>query len=133
MINVQEFRLGNIVLQKQGTRILPVRCSAAHWELMARNEVKELFPVVLNADWLGKCGFEENKKYALLPEAREFILLLPLPGSAKQELRFWIKNNKECFGRFLVEGAAASRNLHHLHELQNLYQSLVGEELTVRI
>lgn len=133
MIKVQEFRLGNMLLQKQGTRILPVRCNVAHWELMARNEVKELFPVVVNADWLQKCGFEENQKYALLPEAREFILLLPLPGSAKQELRFWIKNNKECFGRLLVDGQAASRNLHHLHELQNLYQALAGEELAIRL
>ncbi|MFL5742779.1 MAG: hypothetical protein ACJ75B_21350 [Flavisolibacter sp.] len=131
MINVSELRLGNFILQKQNARISTVRCSYQHFELVAKEGTRDLYPVVLDAALLDKCGFSENLEYPLLPGAREFTLLLPVHGSSQTELRAYIKNNKECFARAIVNNQPASNNFYHLHQLQNLYFFLTGKELIV--
>lgn len=129
MIKSQEFRLGNYLMHKTGVRILTVRCTLEHFALMAKGGEKDMFPVVLSAPILEKCGFAENKKYALLPESREFVRVVPVMGSGDIEVRAYIKNNKECFGRAMLNNIPVSNNFYHLHQLQNLYHALTGEEL----
>ena len=129
MIKSQEFRLGNYLLHKTGIRILTVPCSFEHFALMAKAGEKDLFPVILSPAILEKCGFVENKKYALLPESREFILVLPVMGSGEIEIRAYVKSNKECFARAMVNKVPVSNNVHHLHQLQNLYYALTSKEL----
>ena len=73
MINETELRLGNYILQKINTRIIAVKCTYEHFELLKNGNAKDIFPVVLKAEILEKCGFVENKDYPLLPDAREFI------------------------------------------------------------
>lgn len=133
MIKAQEFRLGNYLMHKTGVRILTVRCTFEHFALMAKGGEKEMFPVVLSAPILEKCGFAENKKYALLPESREFILVLPVMGSGEMEVRAYVKNNKECFGRVMLHSVPVSNNFYHLHQLQNVYFSLTGKELELML
>lgn len=129
MIKKEEFRPGNYLLHKTGVRILTVRCTLEHFALLANGGEKDMFPVVLSAAILEKCGFVENKKYALLPESREFILVVPVMGSGETAIRAYIKNNKECFGRAMLNNVPVSNNFHHLHQLQNLYFALTGDEL----
>jgi hypothetical protein len=131
MINVQELRPGNQVLMKNGSRIIMAHFTPAHFEQAAKEGTKDIFPVVLKAELLEKCGFAENKDYPLLPDAREFVLVLPVAGSHKNELRAYIKNNKECFGRATLDGFPASNNFYHLHQLQNIFFALTGRELPV--
>ena len=100
---------------------------------MAKGEVKDLFPVILRAELFEKAGFIENKDYPLLPDAREFKLVLPVIGTQKNEIAGYIKNNKECFARATVNGLAVSNNVFHLHRVQNLYYALTGEELLVNL
>ena len=133
MVKSQEFRLGNYLMHKTGVRILTVACTYQHFELMAKDGGKDLFPVVLSAIVLEKCGFLENKKYALLPDSREFILVLPVMGSADMSIKAYVKNNKECFARVMTNNVPLSNNFYHLHQLQNIYFSLVGEELPVKL
>lgn len=133
MIKTQEFRLGNYLLHKTGVRILTVRCTPEHFALMAKGGEKDLFPVVLAAPLLEKCGFSENKKYALLPESREYSLVVPVMGGGEVEIRAYIKNNKECFGRVMMNGVPVSNNFHHLHQLQNVYHALTGQELVLML
>lgn len=133
MINVNELRLGNYMLQKLINKIAMVKCGYPHFELVAKEGTKNLYPVVLKAEILEQCGFIENKEYALLPGARQFILPLAVIGSNKNELHAFIKTNQECFGRAMVNGMPASNNFYQLHQLQNLYFSLTGEELPVKL
>ncbi|HWJ90461.1 MAG TPA: hypothetical protein VNR87_05080 [Flavisolibacter sp.] len=133
MINVSELRLGNYILQKYGGRIVTVKCSYQHFELISREGTRDLYPVVLKAGLLEDCGFSENPDYPLLPGAREFLLVLPIPGSNKNELRAYIKNNNECFGRATLNGLPASTNFYHLHQLQNIYFALTGKEMMITI
>lgn len=132
MIKEQELRLGNLILQKQANRIVPARVNFEHLDLLAKGAGASFFPIVLKQDWLEKCGFVENKKYALLPEAHEFVLTLAVNGNSQNEIRVWIKNNGECFGRAMVNDAAASNNFYHLHQLQNLFFALTGSELEIK-
>ncbi len=133
MINENELRLGNYFLQKINTRIVPVRCTHQHFEMLKNGNGKEIFPLVLSAEILEKSGFSENKKYPLLPDAREFILVLPVIGNNSNDVRAYIKNNKECFGRAMVNNLPVSNNFYHLHQLQNLYFALTNKELDVKL
>ena len=133
MINSNELRLGNYLMQKIQTRIVTAKCGYQHFELMARGEIKDLFPVVLKPELLEKCGFIENKNYALLPDAREFKLVLPVIGNDQNEIQAFVKNNKECFGRATINNLPISNNFYHLHQLQNLYFALTGEELSISL
>lgn len=133
MIDASELRLCNYILHKTGVRILPARCGFNHFEILSKGDSKEIFPMVLKADILQRCGFIENKKYPLYPEAREFVLPLPVIGSNKNEIYAYIKNNKECFGRATINGLPVTNNFYHVHQLQNLYYVLVGTELEINI
>lgn len=133
MIKPSEYRLGNYLLHKTGVRILTVRCTFEHFALMAKGSEKDFYPVVLSASILEKCGFAENKKYPLLSESREFILVLPVMGGGEMEVRAYVKNNKECFGRVMLNGVPVSNNFHHLHQLQNVCFALTNQELDVML
>ena len=126
MINVTELRLGSVMMQKVNNRVTTVKCGYPHYELVAREGTKDLYPVLLKAEVLADCGFQENKDYPLLPSAREFILVVPVMGSGNTEIRGYVKNNGECFVRASVNGLPGSNNFFHLHQLQNLYFSLTG-------
>jgi hypothetical protein len=132
MIEANELRPGNYLLQKVNNKISMVKCSFQHFEMLSKGDSASLYPVVLNPGLLERCGFRENKDYALYPEAREFILLLPVIGDNKNELYAYVKSNKECFGRATVNGAVASNNFYQLHQLQNLYFALTGRELEMK-
>lgn len=131
MIDAPELRLGNYILHKAGVRILPVKCTFQHFELLAKGLSKEMFPIALKPDILQKCGFIENKKYHLLPDAREFILTLPVMGNNKNEIYAYINANKESYARATINDLVISNNFYYLHHLQNLFYALVGKELEV--
>jgi hypothetical protein len=133
MINVNELRLGNYILQKIANRVTMVKCGYPHFELVAKEGTKNLYPVVLKASLLEDSGFKENMDYPLLPQAHEFILALPVIGSQKTEIRAYVKNNGECFARASLNALPASNNIYHLHQLQNLCFSLTGAELSLNI
>lgn len=131
MIDPSELRPGNYILHKSGVRILPVKCTLQHFELFAKGIVKDSFPIALKPEILVKCGFIENPKYYLYPDAREYILALPVMGNNKNEVYAYINSNKESYARAAVNDLVISNNLHYLHQLQNLYYALVGKELDV--
>jgi len=133
MIKSNEFRLGNYLMHKTGVRILTMRCAHQHFELMEKDGGKDLFPVVLTPNVLEKSSFVENKKYALLPDSREFILVLPVMGSGAIEIKAYVKNNKECFARAMISGVPITNTIYHTHSLQNLYFALTGEELNLQL
>jgi hypothetical protein len=112
---------------------VPVQCTCQHFQLLESGNSKDIYPVVLKSEILQKCGFTENEKYPLLPDAREFALILPVIGNNNNEIRAYIKNNKECFARAVVNNLPVSNNLFHLHQLQNLYFALTNEELNVKM
>ena len=132
MVVISELRFGNFILQKTGSKVNRVRYGMQHLELVMKGDLSLLYPVILKPELAEHCGFIENRQYPLLPEAREFKLVIPVPGGSNNELFVYNKNNGECFGRATVNSAVASTNFFHLHQLQNLYYALTGKELVVK-
>lgn len=132
MIQAEELRLGNYILQKLNHKVVVVPCNFSHFELL-KTSTKDFFPVLLKPEHFEKAGFLENKKYALLPDAREFILQLPVIGKNETELYAYSKNNKECFARATLNKLPVSNNIYNLHQLQNLYFVLTGKEIDIRL
>jgi hypothetical protein len=132
MINYHELRLGNFLLQKINNKIVTVTCNFKHFEMFERGETKDLYPVVLKPELFLKCGFIENKEYALLPQAREFYLPLPVQGADETGIYGYLKSNGESFCRAAVNKLSCSNNFFHLHQLQNLYFFLSGKELAIK-
>ena len=132
MINAGELRLGNLLLHKYNGKISMVPCGYFHFELLGKGDTASFYPVVFKPELLIKCGFIENKDYTLAPQSREFILILPVIGNNKNEIYGYVKSNGECFVRATVNGAVASNNFFHLHQLQNLYYILASEELEIK-
>ena len=117
-------------MQKVGHKIQRVACGLEHFELMAQGS-KDLYPVILKAELLEECGFEENKTYPLLPSAREFKTTMPVKSNHKNEIHAFVKSNGECFARAMMNDLPASNPVYHLHQLQNLFYILSGKELVV--
>lgn len=132
MIQPSELRLGNFVLHKHQGKISMVPCNYVHFDLLHKGDNSSFYPVVLKPELLLKSGFIENKDYPLLPQAREFVLVLPVIGNHKNELFGYVKTNGECFVRATVNGAVATNNFFHLHQLQNLFFALTGTELEIK-
>ncbi len=133
MIDAAGLRLGNYILYKASVRIIAVPCTFMHFELLSKGGNAPIFPVPLKPEILEKCGFIENKKYALLPQAREFKLALPVSGAGANEIWSYVKNNGECFARAVANATPISNNIFHLHALQNLYFALTGSELEIKL
>lgn len=131
MIEASELRLGNYILHKAGVRILPVKCTFQHFELMAKGMANDMFPIMLKPDILLKCGFIENKKYHLYPDAREFILTLPVMGINKNEVYAYINTNKESYARATVNDLVITSNFYNVHQLQNVYYIMVEQEMEI--
>jgi hypothetical protein len=131
MIKASELRLGNHILFKSNGKITTISCDFVHFEQLHKGDASSFYPVILKPELLQKCGFIENKDYPLLPQAREFKQVLPVIGKANNELYGYVKNNGECFVRAMVNNNVASINFFHLHQLQNLFFSLTGNELEI--
>jgi hypothetical protein len=131
MIDPSELRIGNYILYKSGVRILPVICTLQHFELFAKGATKDAFPIALKPEILAKCGFIENKKYYLNPEAKEFILTLPVMGANKNEINAYLNAKNESYARATVNDLVITNNFHHLHQLQNVFYAFTGKELDV--
>lgn len=132
MINFHELRLGNFFLQKINNKISSVQCHFKHFEMFERGETKDVYPIVLKPEIFLKCGFNENKEYALLPQAKEFYLPLPVQGTEETGIYGYVKSNGEGFGRAIVNKFICSNNFFHLHQLQNLYFLMAGKELDIK-
>jgi hypothetical protein len=131
MISILELRFGNYVLYKDGPKIRMVSLDQAYFFNLAK-QPSLFYPIVLKAEILQQCGFEENKDYPLYPEAREFRLVLPVNATGQHQILAYVKNNDECFARFHVNSSTASNPVYHLHRLQNLYFALTGKEMEIR-
>ncbi|MGI8634660.1 MAG: hypothetical protein ACR2KZ_04580 [Segetibacter sp.] len=133
MIEASELRLGNYVLHKSGVRVLPVKITFQHFELLSKGGNKDMFPIALKPETLKKCGFVENQKYHLLPNTREFALTLPVMGNNKNEISAYINSNGDTYARAVINDLVISNNFYYLHQLQNLYYLLVAKEMEVFI
>jgi len=85
-------------------------------------------PIQLTEEWLLKCGFEK-KTYAHLT-----LYYFSLKVLSHGEISFHPKENGFNIDLGTTTGYQfGTTNIKYVHQLQNLYFALTGEELTVNI
>lgn len=78
-------------------------------------------PIPLTEETLLKCGFEDVSSY------RDFWLTIE--GDLRIEIS--LRNNGIVFTS--ISDIGISENIKHLHQLQNLFHALTGEELEIEL
>lgn len=128
-LSSKELRVGNIALNGEGeyytvneTTFVTVKDNTLH-----------LFGVQLTKDLLQKCKFKESafeyRYYSLhITDKGTYLLINPEDGGAKYGN---YRSSCECDG--FAETQFYTADTFFLHQLQNLYFMLTGEELTIKL
>jgi hypothetical protein len=132
MIKANELRLGNrlnlddldIDTGKWHERIIEVTYRDIHNLLHGHNMVKEAYnPIPLTEEILLKCGFdydEEEKDYCIT-------------NNLGHKYGVHISNKNCALILYSITDWQIASNFKYLHQLQNLYFALTGEELEVNL
>jgi len=82
--------------------------------------IEEIKPIELTEEWLLKMGFEKRADW-------QFV-------NSKLVIEFWLIVNKKIDVRFRINEneSIPIREIKYVHQLQNLYYALTGEELTIK-
>lgn len=145
MIKREDLRIGNLVFSAEnneyelaGTikveKIGPTGIN--QWADM-EIEYEGLSGILLTPEILEKCGFEENmggwylegeiKQNSFSSDDRNFGWCFTLCDVNDDDVHFRLG-----YSSLLINDAPA-RHIKYLHQLQNLYHTLTGEELTVNL
>ncbi len=133
MIAAQELRIGNLFIDDLNQLCITKKidedavmcfcpnCKKGEWSVC---EIKKVIPIPLTEEWLLKFGFEtdgnfEDKNEIILPNnEHDFII----------EFSDYTKNYHYTGGEGICYGVGCK----YVHQLQNLYFALTGEELILK-
>lgn len=127
-MEAKELRVGNIVhndyvndtVEVSGVFSESDECWYNYKEMSYRGPIQALNPIPITTEWLGKMGLTKN---------------YPESGCVREAFH----NHSATFERredrlFLcVQGEAYMKEIHFVHEAQNLYYALIGQELTLSL
>ena len=85
--------------------------------------VDDFEPIPLNEDWLVKFGFLRFRGGYQLNEIKDFGIYFKVINERT--------DGKEIVALVDLESKIVSKEIHFVHQLQNLYHALTGEELTL--
>lgn len=138
-MEARELRIGNIVYHspfshiKEAVTIKEIlQESLSHGkgiEGYIYNDIEEYVPIPLTEEWLLKFGFE--KRRCVPVDGREpFEYIGGFYVESDYDARFDWEDNK-LFLRDCDDGAVG-KQIKYVHQFQNLYFALTGEELTIK-
>jgi hypothetical protein len=123
-MKANELRIGNLVLTDRNNSIktiVEVRLFMSSVEYISTDtnykhqsmvDYERLIPIPITEDWLLKFGFEHDSDL--------------VNSLCKSGIWFNVKNMEATFL------SQKLRKINYVHELQNIYFSLTGEELTIK-
>lgn len=136
-MNATELRIGNIVFYNgENGKNEPVRyyctINGADLRIMQDDEnyLKSHEPIALTPELLEKCGFEKSEYESNVFEHKGSGLILVYDRGYDEEGRHW------HYGEDFEKGNGTSalwKAIDFLHQLQNLYFALTGEELEINL
>lgn len=135
MIKTSEIRRGNFLNcgvdeDDEGSevpmpgRVLQIFQETIHWTNVLNQEdiskgynstdARFINPIPLTPEWLERCGL--HKKF----------------WNSDKDLKLEIYENKAYIGNNFSTNASIIHNINYVHQLQNLYFALTGEELQIK-
>lgn len=129
-INVRELRPGNLVIRWGvpakvcGTQVLDHTAEVSFWDGLSVSKFgcREIFPIPLTPEWLERMGFKRGEVYSLV-----------LSKWASDNLSVSIEiDSFQPVVMGLDDWVEYGKPMQHVHQLQNLYFTLTGEELTIK-
>jgi hypothetical protein len=126
-MKVEELRIGNYVNFKFKTGdIITIKkdyCEIQSDNMIIKSEYSDLQPIPLTPDILEKCGFDMN------PDWEKY------DGYAAVLDLGWLNIGMSIMGGVCLfdnDNRSTGTNIKYLHQLQNLYYALTGEELNFK-
>jgi hypothetical protein len=126
-MKANELRVGNYIsllgIDKQVEGIANLRNRRDMYWITCKDivDVKIIHfkPILLTEEWLLKFGFEKEK--------------IQLTTYTKIKLSITLKTNEYVSGRtYFNSWCILEKQIEYVHQLQNLYFALTGEELTIK-
>lgn len=121
MIKANELRVGNIFNLVRGKGSLPVVIDEdimlKIFSLAYNYALNDLEPIPLTPEWLERCGFEIPVDNGFFVRVARGVVCIKLTDIGLPIVRI---------------GEMHFTNIKYLHQLQNLYFALTGEELTLK-
>ena len=111
---VNELRIGNLLYNDNVIVKIDARSVFDIWD---DKGIKNYKPILLTEEWLLNFGFEKSNRLDL-GELK--------PCYAIFSLAIMIRHNS-----FFIDWIGGNTELKYVHQLQNLYFALIGEELTL--
>jgi hypothetical protein len=126
-MKASELRIGNLVEYKNqyinvsGIGPFGIQSEGKKYLIIAKFSTPDIQPILLTEEWLLKFGFEINRQ-------------------TKEENNIWRCYSEEGFFEveqigssfFLDDNHCYGTKINYVHQLQNLYFALTGEELVVK-
>lgn len=128
MIKSNELRIGNLVLiDNKETEIYCISGMGVNDFLINFNQVSydfdEIEPIPLTEEWLLILGFKKTVDETIDYRIRQFEL-------NRIELIHGLTLDKELF--IVMMGQEALSHIKYIHQLQNIYFSLTGEDIEIK-
>ena len=113
-MKAEELRIGNLVKQGQVGALDNLQAWTFTDGVVLPVDYKELTPIPLTEEWLVRFGFEKSAFNENVYSNKSIIL------------------DKRKLGWLLCDNSIDNlKHIEHVHQLQNLYFALTGEELTL--
>ena len=127
MIQANELRIGNLLQRLDGSAF-----EVGAYNILAINDYPKYLqpnPIPLTEEWLVKLGFEKRKD-----KTPKIALDIVCVWNKKQFFFFYESKNNFIAIDFLNSDDFGTKTteIHYVHQLQNLYFGLTGEELTIK-
>lgn len=115
-IDIKKEKVGKVVqLDSTGTQNYSIYVETKSDEGVPIEDFDQILPIPLTQDWLIRFGFTK------IPKMRDDLVF------RKGFFEYWLEDSDMYFKDVVIE-----EDIKYAHQLQNLYLSIVGEELTLK-
>jgi hypothetical protein len=130
-MKAEDLRIGNLVMDNAKVKIV-TSGMISNWDII-KKDYGGYKPIPLTEEWLVRFGFEKNKENRWMTEKSRYALFY---------FEYYATGEEHCMWRIEYRDTDYGKNeykdcqqfgdrIKHVHQLQNLYFALTGEELTL--